>query len=84
MKQAVNDARLSLEHVSVEDLNTALRVFRLLPLELLGFLTLSPIAVAGLSRLGTALAPPYGLHVLGWSVASRSLLLMLALLFGLF
>ena len=34
MTRAGNDARLSLDYVSVEDLNAALRVFRRLPLEL--------------------------------------------------
>lgn len=83
MKQAVNDERLSLDLVSVEDVNSALRVFRRLPLELLGFLVLLPLILIGLSGLGTALAPPYGLYVLGWSLVTWGLLLMLALLFGL-
>ncbi len=83
MNQAVNDERMSLDDVSVEDLNAALRVFRRLPLELLGFLILLPVVVLGLSRLGTALSPPYGLYVFGQSLATWGLLLMLALLFGL-
>ncbi len=65
MTRAGNDARLSLDYVSVEDLNAALRVFRRLPLELLGFLVLLPIVLIGLSRLGTALNPPYGLYSSG-------------------
>lgn len=76
--------RLSLDHVSVEDLNAALRVFRRLPLELLGFLILLPIVGLGLSRLSTALAPPYGVYLFGQGLVTWGLLLMLALLFGLF
>lgn len=84
MTQAANDERLSLDYVSVEDLNAALRVFRRLPLELLGFLILLPIVGIGLSRLGTALSPPYGLYIFGQDLVTWGLLLMLALLFGLF
>ena len=76
--------RLSLDHVSVEDLNAALRVFRRLPLELLGFLILLPIVGLGLSQLSTALAPPYGVYLVGQGLVTWGLLLMLALLFGLF
>lgn len=65
MTQAVNDERLSLDYASVEDLNAALRVFRRLPLELLGFLILLPIVGVGLSWLSSALAPPYGLYIFG-------------------
>lgn len=83
VQQAVNDKRLSLDDVSVEDLNAALAVFRRLPLELLGFLILLPAVVFGLSQLGTAIAPPYGLYVFGWSLGTWGLLIMLALLFGL-
>ncbi|MEH3065198.1 MAG: ABC transporter ATP-binding protein [Methylobacterium radiotolerans] len=83
MTRAGNDARLSLDYVSVEDLNAALRVFRRLPLELLGFLVLLPIVIIGLSRLGTALNPPYGLYMFGWDLVTWGLLLMLALLVGL-
>lgn len=83
MKQATNDERLTLDYVSVEDLNAALRIFRRLPLELLGYLILLPIVSIGLSRLGTALSPPYGLYILGWNLVTWGLLLMLALLFGL-
>ncbi|MGU3360411.1 ABC transporter ATP-binding protein [Methylobacterium sp. M6A4_1b] len=84
MNQFVKDERLSLDYVSVEDLNAALRVFRRLPLELLGFLILLPIVCIGLSRLGTALAPPYGVYVLGQGLVTWGLLLMLVLLYGLF
>ena len=65
MRQAASDERLSLDAVSVEDLNAALRVVRRLPLELLGFLILLPIVGIGLSWLSTALAPPYGLSIHG-------------------
>lgn len=84
MTQAANDERLSLDYVSVEDLNAALRVFRRLPLELLGFLILLPIVGIGLSRLGMALSPPYGLYIFGQDLVTWGLLLMLGLLFGLF
>ncbi len=83
MTQVTNPERLSLDAVSVEDLNAALRVIRRLPLELLGFLVLLPIVCIGLSRLGTALAPPYGVYLYGQSLVTWGLILMLALLFGL-
>ncbi|KMO13328.1 hypothetical protein QR78_25435 [Methylobacterium indicum] len=81
--QTINDDRLSLDAVPVEDLNAALRVFRRLPLELLGFLILLPVVGVGLSRLGTALSPPYGLYLFGQSLVTWGLLLMLVLLYGL-
>ncbi|APT29559.1 MAG: hypothetical protein CL858_13965 [Cupriavidus sp.] len=84
MRQAASDERLSLDAVSVEDLNAALRVVRRLPLELLGFLILLPIVGIGLSWLSTALAPPYGLSIFGQGLVTWGLLLTLALLFGLF
>jgi len=83
MNQAVPGERRSLDAVSVEDLNTALRVFRRLPLELLGFLILVPVALLGLSRLGTALAPPYGVYLFGQSLVTWGLLLILVALLGL-
>jgi hypothetical protein len=84
MRQAASDERLSLDAVSVEDLNAALRVVRRLHLELLGFLILLPIVGIGLSWLSTALAPPYGLSIFGQGLVTWGLLLTLALLFGLF
>lgn len=84
MRPAASDERLSLDAVSVEDLNAALRVVRRLPLELLGFLILLPIVGIGLSWLSTALAPPYGLSIFGQGLVTWGLLLTLALLFGLF
>ncbi|XYD10130.1 ABC transporter ATP-binding protein [Methylobacterium sp. NMS12] len=84
MQQAANDERLSLDSVSVEDLNAALRVVRRLPLELLGFLILLPIVCIGLSWLSTAIAPPYGVYFFGEGLVTWGLILMLALLFGLF
>lgn len=83
MTRAENDARLSLDSVSVEDLNAALRIFRRLALEVLGFLILLPIVLIGLSRLGTALNPPYGLYIFGWDLVTWGLLLILVPLFGL-
>jgi hypothetical protein len=82
MTQAGTDERRSLDFVSAEDLNAALRMLRRLPLELLGFLILLPVALLGLSRLGTALAPPYGVHLFGQSLATWGLLLILVMLFG--
>ena len=84
MTQAPNDERLTLDSVSPEELNAALRVFRRLPLELLGFLVLLPVVGIGLSRLSTALSPPYGVYILGQGLVTWGLLAMLALLFGLF
>lgn len=84
MRPAASDERLSVDAVSVEDLNAALRVVRRLPLELLGFLILLPIVGIGLSWLSTALAPPYGLSIFGQGLVTWGLLLTLALLFGLF
>ncbi|KOX51554.1 hypothetical protein ADL19_17495 [Streptomyces purpurogeneiscleroticus] len=84
MRPAASDERLSLDAVSVEDLNAALRVVRRLPLELLGFLILLPIVGIGLSWLSTALASPYGLSISGQGLVTWGLLLTLALLFGLF
>ncbi|WCS27875.1 ABC transporter ATP-binding protein [Methylobacterium sp. NMS14P] len=84
MQQAANDERLSLDSVSVEDLNAALRVVCRLPLELLGFLILLPIVCIGFSWLSTAIAPPYGVYIFGEGLVTWGLILMLALLFGLF
>ena len=84
MTQAPNDERLTLDYVAPEELNAALRVFRRLPLELLGFLILLPVVGIGLSRLSQALSPPYGVYILGQGLVTWGLLAMLALLFGLF
>jgi hypothetical protein len=84
MTQAPNDERLTLDSVSPEELNAALRVFRRLPLELLGFLVLLPVVGIGLSWLSQALSPPYGIYILGQGLVAWGLLAMLALLFGLF
>ncbi len=84
MTQRPNEERLTLDDVSPDDLNAALRVFRRLPLELLGFLILLPVVGIGLSRLSQALSPPYGVYILGQGLVTWGLLLMLALLFGLF
>ncbi|MBO1081785.1 hypothetical protein [Roseomonas haemaphysalidis] len=79
----VNDEQLSLDDVPVEDVNAALRIFRRLPLELLGFLILLPVVGVGLSKLSTILSPPYGLYIFGQGLVTWGLLLMLILLFGL-
>lgn len=78
----MNDERLTLDDVTADDLDAALRLFRRLPLELLGFLILLPVLGIGLSRLSTALAPPYGVYILGQGLVTWGLLLLLALLFG--
>ncbi|RYJ04286.1 MAG: ABC transporter ATP-binding protein [Acetobacteraceae bacterium] len=84
MKHALDAGLQSLNQASVEDLNAALRIFRRLPLELLGFLVLLPVSILGLSRLSTALAPPYGVYIFGQGLVTWGLLLLIALLFGLF
>ena len=84
MKHASDADLLSLNQASVEDLNAALRIFRRLPLELLGFLVLLPISILGLSHLSTALSPPYGVYIFGQGLVTWGLLLLIALLFGLF
>lgn len=84
MKHTPDAVLQSLDHSSVKDLNAALRIFRRLPLELLGFLVLLPISILGLSRLSTALSPPYGVYIFGQGLVTWGLLLLIALLFGLF
>jgi len=84
MKPPTDAAALSLDHSSVEELDAALRVYRRLPLELLGFLVLLLVSIPGLSWLGTALSPPYGVYILGQDLVTWGLLLLLALLYGLF
>ncbi len=74
----------SLDQSTVEELDAALRIYRRLPLELLGFLILLPVTILGLSRLSTALSPPYGVYLLGQGLVTWGLLLLIALLFGLF
>lgn len=84
MKPAPDAALQSLDQSLVEDLNAALRIFRRLPLELLGFLILLPVSILGLSNLSTALSPPYGVYIFGQGLVTWGLLLLIALLFGLF
>ena len=84
MKHTPDAALQSLNQASIEDLNAALRIFRRLPLELLGFLVLLPVSIIGLSRLSTALSPPYGVYIFGQGLVTWGLLLLIALLFGLF
>lgn len=75
---------MSLDQVPVEDLNAALRIYRRLPLELLGFLVLLPAVMLGLSWLSTALSPPYGVYIFGQGLMTWGLLFLLAALYGLF
>ncbi|MCR0985234.1 hypothetical protein [Roseomonas populi] len=82
MEQPEERPLLSLDQSSVGDLNAALRLYRRLPLELLGFLVLLFAAMIGLSRLSTALSPPYGVYILGQGLVTWGLLVVLALLFG--
>jgi len=76
--------RRSLDESSVEELDAALRIYRRLPLELLGFLVLLPVVGIGLSQLSTALSPPYGVYILGQGLLTWGLLAMIGLLLGLF
>jgi hypothetical protein len=84
MKQTPNADLHALDQSSVEELDAVLRIYRRLPLELLGFLVLLPVSILGLSHLSTALSPPYGVYILGQGLVTWGLLLLIALLFGLF
>jgi small-conductance mechanosensitive channel len=67
---------------TVEDLDAALRTYRRLLLALLAIVLLGFPAVIGLSFLGTWLAPPYGLRIMGWSLTEWGLVILLAVLLG--
>lgn len=67
---------------SVEDLDAALRTYRRLLVMSLAIVILGFAAVIGLSFLGTWLAPPYGLRIMGWSLTEWGLVLLLAGLLG--
>ncbi|MGU3538013.1 ABC transporter ATP-binding protein [Methylobacterium sp. A54F] len=67
---------------TVEDLDAALRTYRRLLLTALAIVVLGFPSVIGLSFLGTWLAPPYGLRIMGWSLTEWGLVLLLAGLFG--
>ncbi|GJE55212.1 MULTISPECIES: ABC transporter ATP-binding protein [Methylobacterium] len=71
---------LKLDQSSVEDLDLALRLYRRLVFRLLAILVLGFGAVIGLSHLGTALSPPYGIYILGWGLATWGLIGLLALI----
>lgn len=73
---------LSLDDSSVEDLNLALSFYRRLLIRLPLILVLGIAAVIGLSHLGTALSPPYGVYFLGWDLTTWGLLGLLAALFA--
>lgn len=75
-------AALRLDHSSVEELNLALRHYRRLMLRLPLILVLGFAAAIGLSYLGTALSPPYGVYILGWDLLTWGLLGVLAILFA--
>lgn len=75
---------LRLDESSVEELNQALGIYRRFCIELLGIFILIPLVLLGMSRLSSALAPPYGLYFLGWDLTTWGLLAVLALMFGLF
>ena len=65
---------------SVDELNLALRLYRRLMLRLVLIVVLGFAAVFALGALGTALAPPYGLYVLGWDLGTWGLVILVALL----
>lgn len=78
------EPRLRLDQSSVAELNGALRIYRRLPLDLLGMLVLLVVLLLGLPRLSAALAPPYGFYVFGMGLTEWGLLALLAAMFGLF
>lgn len=61
---------------SVADLDAALRIYRRLLPVLLVIVIGGFAAVIGLSHLGTWLAPPYGLRVMGWTLTEWGLVLL--------
>lgn len=71
-----------LDQSSVEELDRALRLYRRLVFRLLGILVLGFVVVILLSKLGTALSPPYGVYVFGTSLTSLGLIGILVLLFA--
>lgn len=71
----------TLDQSSVEDLDLALRHYRRLTLRLPAILILGFAAAIGLSRLGVALSPPYGVYVLGWGLGTWGLIGVLLLMF---
>lgn len=77
-----NSPALGLDHSSVEDLNLALRHYRRLMIRLPLILVLGFAAAIGLTYLGTALSPPYGVYILGWDLTTWGLLGLLAVLFA--
>lgn len=66
------------------ELNDALRIYRHLPLDLLGMMVLLVVLLLGLPRLSVAFAPPYGFYVFGMGLTELGLLALLAAMFGLF
>ena len=69
------------------ELNDALRIYRRLPLDLLGMMVLLVVlllGLLGLPRLSVALAPPFRLYVFGMGLTEFGLLALLAAMFGLF
>lgn len=70
-----------LDQSSVEELNLALSLYRRLLLRLPLILVLGFAGVIGLAHLSTALAPPYGVYVLGQGLETWGLLAVLALIF---
>lgn len=77
-----SSAPLGLDRSSIEDLNRALSHYRRLTIRLPLILVLGFAAAIGLSFLGTALSPPYGVYILGWDLMTWGLLGVLALLFA--
>ena len=71
-----------LDQSTVQELDRALKLYRRLIFRLLAIVVLGFVAVIALSKLGTALAPPYGLYLFGTSLTSWGLIGVLLLLFA--
>ena len=67
---------------SVEDLNTALRLYRRLLLRMMLIVLCGFVGAVLLSKLGSALSPPAGVSILGQGLGSWGLLATLLLLLG--
>ncbi len=71
-----NEHRPTADRPSVEDLGAALRIYRRCLPVLLVILIGGFAAVIGFSHLGTWLAPPYGLRIMGWTLTEWGLVLL--------
>jgi len=70
----------SVEQPTVADVNEALRIYRRLIIRLPVIVFGGFACAIGLSYLSTYLAPPYGLHYLGWNLPEWGLIALVVLL----